>query len=632
VSASSGSPSLRSGLGTVLDPGRWWAPAAWVACQLACPPLLLAFTPGLVLVPRRAAAGPWERVVEVAGASLSFWMAAFWLLRWLPVPLEAGFQGVSAASVLAHALARRPAPTASLRERARRLPVAGLLAAAVVVVLRLLPMNADPGPAGADMSMHAYLAEMILRADGIPTSYRPILPIDTFGTFPVGFHVHTALVALTAGLPIYRAALVVTCLTHAFLTFALFALVRPWTRPSVAALVAFAATFLCSAPQGYIGWGGNPTVLAIGLSALLFASLLRLPSWRDRDAAFAGLILSGVALTHTLVLVQSFYLMGVPLLALLAWRGPRDPRTLRSLAVFGATFLVVSGPYLVGIDPGALDDDTRAWIAHWVRKTDHVWHATTPTALVTIPDWAVHAIGDRMAVFVPLVALGLGSLRRRDPATFALQGAFFVMAFLLVLNARFWWLPLSPLIYPERVAAMLVLPLALTGAVGLEALLGRFGSGWRGPAVAAFAILALGIDPYENSYLHANSGSSVLRSADVRAFAWLDEHAAPDDVIVTQYGDAGLWVPAILFRPVTEAHVNVLHLAGLELPKEGRFLYLGARCVYGCRWSREAPPDAELWRLVHEDGASRVYERRGWTSGAEPGTPVPDDPSGRDRR
>jgi hypothetical protein len=595
----------------VLDPARWWAPAAWLACQATYPPLLLAFTPGLVLVPRREGADPLVRGVEAIGASLSFWMAAFWLLRWLPAPLEPSFQAVSAAAVLAHALWPRPAPTTGWRERVARLPWAGLAAAAVLVALRLLPMNADPAPAGADMSMHAYLAEMIVRADGVPTSYRPIWPIDTFGTFPVGFSLLTALVSTTADLPLHRAAFAVTGLSHAFVTAATFALLRPRAGAVVAGIAAFALTFSGDALQGYVGWGGNPTVLAIALAALLLASLLRLPDWRDRDAAFAGLLLAGVALTHTIVLVQSFYLMGVPLLAWLAWRGPRDARTLRSLAIFGASFAVIAGPYLVGVDPGLLEDEeTRAWLQHWVRHAGHVWNDNLATAPVSIPTWALDAVGERLALFVPLAALGLPPLRRRDPRAAVLVLAFLGVAFLLVLNARLWWLPLSPLVYPERVAAMLLLPFGLAGVVGLDVLLRSWAPGWRAPAAAFAVALVVAAGPYQREYLEQNSRQTTLRSADLRALAWLDRHAAPDDVIETQYGDAGLWVPALLFRPVTAGHVNVAHLSSLELPKEGRFRYLGARCVYSCTWSLDAPPDPAVWREVHADGAARVYERR----------------------
>lgn len=608
-------------LARALDSGRVWALAAWVACQLACPPLLVAFTPGLLVAPRRDGVDPLVRGVEVIGASLSFWAAAFWLLRWVPVGLEPALDAVSAAAVLAYALRPGPAATTSLRERVARLPWLGLASAAVLVWLRMLPMNADPAPAGADMSMHAYLAELIVRADGVPDSHRPILPIDSFATFPVGFSLHTALVSVAGALPIHRAAFAVTCLTHAFVTASLFALLRAHAGAAAAGIIAFAATFVGSAPQGFVAWGGNPTVLAIALSALLWASLLRLPRWRDRDAAFAGLLLAGIALTHTIVLVQSFYLMGVPLLVWLLWRGPRNVRTLRSLSMFAAGFAAIAGPYLADLDPGVLDDDsTRAWIRNWVSHTDHAWRDNLPTAPITIPSWAIDTLGGRTVGLLPLVALGLVPLRRCEPLVFALAMAFLAVAFLLILNTQLWWLPLSPLVYPERVAVMLLLPLGLAAAVGLDTLLRGFAPTSRAPAVVFAVTLVVAAGPFQRNYLEANSRQVTLRSADLRALDWLDRHAAPGDVIATQYGDAGLWVPALLFRPVTEAHVNVLHLSRLEMPKQARFLYLGARCVYGCSWSRDTPPDPALWQLVHADGAAHVYQRRssgGTVSGAD---------------
>ena len=85
---------------------RWLAPLAGAACWLVWPPLLLAWTPGIALVPRRAEAeaDALVRGVEIVGASVCFWAVGFWFLRWLPLSLEALFYGVTAVAIAARAL------------------------------------------------------------------------------------------------------------------------------------------------------------------------------------------------------------------------------------------------------------------------------------------------------------------------------------------------------------------------------------------------------------------------------------------------------------------------------------------------------------------------------------------------
>jgi len=594
------------------NPDRWLVPLAWLGCWLACPSLLLAWTPGILLVPRRPLdqRDPLVRGVEIVGASLCFWAVGFWFLRFIPAPLETFFYACSAFSVAAHTAWPRTGPHAPLRERLGQIPIAGLLAATAVVLLRLLPMNTSPAPAGADMSMHTYLIEMIVQAGGVPASYRPILPIDTFATFPVGFHVPGALISITEGLPSYRAGFEMTALTHAFTSFAFFALFRVHAAALPAAITAFAASFVGEAPQGYIAWGGNPTVLGIALFALLASRLLRFRQWRPADAALAGLFLAGVAATHTLVLVQGFYLLGLPLLAWLAARGPHSPATLRNLLIFGGVFGVALAPYLSSLDFGAVTPEVEAWIRNWVSNHNDAWGGNPSTSFLTIPTYALESVRGNIIVLLPFLAFGLAPLRRRDPMAWALQLAFLFMAFVLILNTELWWLPLSALVYPERVAAMSILPLGVLAAVGLEGLLaptrlrGGFAAGW----VVAFAIV-LAASPYDH-YLRISSESGALREADLRALAWLDARAAPGDVVETQYADAGLWIPAVLFRPITEAHLNIAYLTTTEMPSSGRFLYIGSHCVGECPWSVETPPDPAIWQEIHRDRDARIYERR----------------------
>jgi hypothetical protein len=53
-----------------------------------------------------------------------------------------------------------------------------LAVAIALTVVRFVPYGIAEAAPGADMSMHSYTARLILDADGLPSTYRPLLPVD----------------------------------------------------------------------------------------------------------------------------------------------------------------------------------------------------------------------------------------------------------------------------------------------------------------------------------------------------------------------------------------------------------------------------------------------------------------------
>ncbi len=366
-------------------------PLALALAGLLQPALLLPLTPGVLLLEtplaRRLDRGVlWVQVVAV---SLAFWVLAFWLLRWLPLPLDAGFRGASLAVVIALAV---------LRVRARpALPRAGPVDAAilaflllVVPVLRLVPMTLAVVPAGADMSMHTYVTALIALADGVPDSYRPLLGIDAFGGFPVGFPTLAALVVKLTGLPPHRAAFVLTAVSHALLTPALYAVARARASRGAALLAALVFSFAVLLPQRFVVWGGNPTVLAIAFAMLFWASLAGFRRWDRWDLLLASSSLAAVLAVHTIVFVQLCYLAGIPLAVLQFSRARRDPSGMLRGAALVALAALLAAPYLASVDPGLASPEAKAIIRKFVLDAGGAWHGTLADALWTIPGWWIH--------------------------------------------------------------------------------------------------------------------------------------------------------------------------------------------------------------------------------------------------
>ena len=77
--------------------------------------------------------------------------------------------------------------------------------------------------------------------------------------------------------------------------------------------------------------------------------------------------------------------------------------------------------------------------------------------------------------------------------------------------------------------------------------------------------------------------SVAVTGDDIEAIRWIDTHAPKDAVIENNYGDAGIWIPALAFRAVCSAHVNYIYMEAEESWRGGArpaFLYVGARQVY----------------------------------------------------
>ena len=279
---------------------------------ISCRPLLLLILPGILVLYL-----PWWRgrfladmVVFVVGTSIAFWIVTFWFLPYGKIPLSswAYVVVVLSAVVLAIGLWKYPGRTLVVIDRN---DMFAILLLVIAVALRFsFVWRWSLAPAGADMSMHGYMAALIAASNTLPTSHLPLLPIDSFGAYPVGFQVLTALMSMFGGIPIYRSAMFMEVSTLAFLTLAVYGFVRVfWDRPS-SAMVALLVTFLPRNPQHFVQWGGDPTLLSLGL----LITALALCRWLEKKMsfgmwAFCALFVAASVFTHLIPVIGLCYAM-----------------------------------------------------------------------------------------------------------------------------------------------------------------------------------------------------------------------------------------------------------------------------------------------------------------------------------
>jgi hypothetical protein len=181
-----------------------------------------------------------------------------------------------------------------------------------------------------------------------------------------------------------------------------------------------------------------------------------------------------------------------------------------------------------------------------------------------------------------------------------------------VINSTYWVLPLSYALYPERVALLLVLPCAL----GIAALVDRARrllaqKDFMLWAVAALILLAA-VRHNEQLLRHGLIAHALVTTADLQAMRWIQENTEASTVFHNRYGDAGLWLPAIAFRSITDPHLNPFYFdefrtASPEL--KARYIYVGKKKLLGEPIpieEFEAKPD--LYRKAYDHDGVRIYE------------------------
>jgi hypothetical protein len=402
-------------------------------------------------------------------------------------------------------------------------------------------------PIGMDASMHATAATLIARHGGLPATYAPHLPDLTFPPMNLGLPTIAGVAIRWGG---ETAAVMLAChhLTFTLLILATYALLRTWLHRTPAALLAVASVWMARGSQASLGWGGFPTVLsvAVGLfAARLIVLQARATGWRASVAT--GAAVAAIPLVHGVGGGTWLYCIGpwATLAAFLQTRG--RIATLRSLALTGVTaaLLLMAYRFAGTVDVQA---DAYTWTQNWQSESavlhDPVW--------LSAFDYVRKDAGS-VIVLVGWLACGVLAVRRQWTAAGILAAAW-LMLVMIVANSRFWILPASFLLYPERV---------LYWAAPISAV--ALGLAWRAwptrqrmpqlPA-AAVGIGLLGLAGYfQNQFYQKIVREDCVTADGWDALVWARGHLRPEhDFVQTPYNSTGSYLPAVARVGCTGAH------------------------------------------------------------------------------
>lgn len=590
---------------------------------MVCRPILIFIIPGVLILflPTFKKIDLITLITYILGISLAFWICSFWYLQFIPLSSTTFLLSVTAitALIILYCLFKSVKPYKISLDSYNFILIFLFL---LVLGLRLLPMQHSITAAGADMSCHTYMTNLMVNANGVPDNYHPIFRLDEFNTYPVGFHTISALISLTSGMPPFRSTFVMACLTYVFITLFLFVFLRKFVSWEFAFVSAINFSFFTRNPQNFASWGGNPTIFALALFILFISFLDRIKGNTKWLILFSALSLASVLLTHTIIFVQSFYIFGVSFLVYFLLKKEYKGLIWLKYLLVVTLFLIIAAPYLITVNYGTATPRTLDWIKNWVRNPSHdwIWHGTISDFIWTIPLYIKGYIFGagifKYSLFI--CPIGFILLWIKNPKRGIQYTTFLILGVLLILNTKYWILPFSYAIYPERVATMTIIPLSLFFAYALEVPFKYFenrklfNKKFLSIAIFGLIIFTMTKVPKFNKMNYAGGilSQSAVTKADLKAFDWLEKHTSRADVIQNNYGDAGLWIPSIIFRPITNAHINVIYLDKTK-PLEGPgYVYIGKKCVYGCPLKNADFKDNNRYKLVYSRDGVYIYKIR----------------------
>jgi len=450
----------------------------------------------------------------------------------------------------------------------------------LVGLSRFLPVFYCEVAPGADMSMHSGITRLICLADGEPENMRPLLPVDVFAGYPAGFHAMAALVSQGLDLPAYDSTFMMSCFVHGLVFFAFLVFFKTQLSNEGALLSAWLVSFVANNPQDYLGWGGNPTVLSLLLCVGAAACIEHMI--KDHETFWilpCGLLVAGAMLVHPIPPMCMAFVWPVWLFFRIAPLCRIDPREWIRWIGRGSGILVVA---LLLCLPMLLKERAHVsqweldWVRDWQRTGGGAWHGTLLNSPITVTRFVGKVLGWGVFLLAPPgFLLSLKRDRWRAVATlFTCMSVFGV-----VVNSHYWWLPLSYALYPERVVVLLLLPLGVMAGCFLEVIMDK--KRIRGCVLGL--LVGYGIYQYAHRYLLDSYLRVSVTKEDLEGMMWLKERTTPWDLVANDYGDAGLWIPAIIGRPIRTPHVNPFVMEEARqglLGQRPSFLFLGSKQVY----------------------------------------------------
>lgn len=578
------------------------------------PPLLLAILPGILFFyhPLAKKSSAFENIIYTLFLSISFYIVGFWLLKYLPINLTTFIYAAWTTTLMFLLLSQKPPNLIKINST----DVFAFVFIAILFVLFGRIYFLRQVASGADMATHSYIARVIEYNNAFPSSYEPFVPISTFGSYPFGLPLVSASVSLLTNLPVYKATLALSLITYVLLACGFLVFLTNYFKLSVAIATTVFLLLLGRDITIYLAWGGNPTIMGMAfllLGVAFFIKTLKAKDLSLLNAAITAVVLYASFSIHQIPLISTLFL--IPILALANFfTGQKQV----AIYMIKTAFLLglLSLTFLSGLE---VPQSILGRIFQMQNEPKIIAGGSPIIIFLSAVDYVRVRIGGE------ILAFGLAGMVISKITKLEHGGVFFVWCTLVILqiaNSKVWFLPLSPLLYPDRLATILQIPLSVFVGYSIDKLLNHYNNSKTFQInfyTATFALFALywaigfRFLPYYQDTLKDTSTAEMVTSNDLAAFSWIQENTEERAIFLNNYGDAGIWLPAIAGRKVKindagPYDLDEVERAGQRLKEN--YVFIGDKVTYPnhINLTKKQFDGSANYKLLFEAGEAKVYQ------------------------
>jgi hypothetical protein len=527
---------------------------------------LYAAFPGALFTPLFSGLNTLSKITAAIFISIGFWICISWYISWVGLPLGMSSLIIQIISVFFFIAGRRlkfigsfPLP---LFITIRKIPLHYFILA-IFVLLYCTPLLFITIPPGNDTAMHGYITRLIINNNGLPHSYRPILPVDYFGSYSAGYHVLTALVSGMNAAWLRDAINFVSVMVYPITLLGFIFLLQRFFTEKTAIYTALMFFGINTTIEGAIGWGGNSTVLSFGFCLFTSGLLVYAIQHKIRNVFYsAAFCLAAIPLIHAVPAITFAYIL-LPGYCILLYYYRRRFQwiILSSVALFICCLLLLT-PFIVHFK-SENSPELLLMIKKWqIEMMGNKLTDSFGSNLITTAGQVKYRIGDVLTIITGISLAVLIYFKKYKEI--AVLFIFIVAIFVLIFNYAYWFLPLSELLYPERVVYFMIVCCAFFFACFLKTIEMPGNSG-RIQKIHLYnfivaVCLCISIGKVFTNYITSVRANTITCDKNTTAaFDWIDKNTEKNALFVASYADAGMWIPAFTNRATLGTHLHFIH-------------------------------------------------------------------------
>jgi len=585
-------------------------------------PLIIFLIPGILILKKKSNYNKnlIEIITEIFALSCSFWIFSLWFADLINLNLKEIKYICIIFTVFISLIIDLKNTNKKINVSFNNLFVSTLFLS-IIFLFFFIPVFFVITPAGGDMSMHTYISKMIIDSQGVPNNYYPVLNNINFDNYPIGFESLISFFSEFSNIPIYSSAKFITSFSYFFLTLSIFNFLKLYCNFNKSIFISSFSIFFSQILE-FVGWGGNPTIISIAFFGI-FLSIILSKEKKLIDSLLASFYFCASFLSTFIITYAGCFIFVIPIFLLLIFKSSKKLINIKFIFYFIFFTIIILFPFI--FNSQFLDENQVNQMTSWIRNFDHSWKGNLSNFYYTIPLYITERIGKYFSITFVLFFIYYFYKKKNISNQVLLNLIFVLLIFFLVLNTQFFLLPFSYVLWPERFVMLLLFPFSVFIIKGIEELELIY----KKNNIIKSLFILVGIIyisflsferklPYKN-YIRKYIEISPVTKSDLKAILWLKNNTSSNDIINTNYGDAGLWIPAIISRKITRPHLSSKfekfyydskHFTDRRIMDENNanFIFIGSKCIYKCP-IKEKDVKKKNYTLIKRFNESLIFKK-----------------------